>query len=97
MRYGQYPKNHPPGTQWRTLVNRLPYNRGENVEDDSDNYPKGSTLFDELVIDRWFHLEHMGGRNYWMAIYRTDGSRLSINVRVGERGGASDISVEEDG
>lgn len=102
MRYGPLPKRHRPGTEWRTLAHRgVPSIRGNDmhgpaIADDSDNYPDGS-IFDELVIDGWFHLEQMTDRDWWMSIRREDGTDLVVNVRVGERGRARSVLVEEDG
>lgn len=93
MRYGTLPKRHPPGTEWRTLVYADGFN--ERIEQDSDDF--ADSVFDELVIDGWFHLEQMTDRKWWMAVYREDGTRVCINVHVGERGLARHVLIEEDG
>ena len=98
MRYGTLPKRHMPGTEWRTLAwkdadDGTPH--AVQIEDDSDNH--GGSVFDELVIDGWFHLEQMTDSAYWIGITREDGSRLTLWVQVGERGQAKSIQTEEDG
>lgn len=95
MKYGPHP--HQPGTQWRTQIyepdTRDPFSRP--IRDDSDNHPPG-TVFDELVIDAWFHLEQMNERDWWIGIDRGDGTQVTINVRVGDHGEARTVTVEED-
>lgn len=92
------PKRHRPGSQWRTLAWKPDPAVGKGdriqIEDSSDEHD--SSTFDEVVIDQWFHLEQMDHRNWWMAVYREDGSQVTVNVRVGERGRASHVSVHEE-
>jgi hypothetical protein len=48
--------------------------------------PDGS--LDDLVVDggiRMFHIERMDTGHWWFAVYLTDGTRLSFNLRSGRR------------
>lgn len=51
-----------PGGKWRILAEGR---GGKRVELDSKNAP---SVFDECVVDDWFHLEQMDDREWWMAI-----------------------------
>jgi hypothetical protein len=80
--------------RWRFQVDRD--STQERFEIHSD--PKRTTgwtitnsVIDELVIDQWFHLELMGGRDYWMQI-----GDVVINVRVGKDGKAESMTVENE-
>jgi hypothetical protein len=56
------------------------------------DYP---SVFDEVVIDDWFHLEQMDTHWWWMRIDAPDGSKsLTIDVRV-KNGKAIEIHYEE--
>lgn len=44
---------------------------------------------DELVIDKWFHLEAMDTRSYWMSI-----GGLTVNVEVRKDGTAKHVMWE---
>lgn len=48
-----------------------------------------ATTVDEIVIDRWFHLEQMDTGRYWMAV-----AGLHINVQVDRDGRPTDVLVE---
>lgn len=87
-----FPKNHRPGSSWRTLVHRREGERGygKPIEDDNDRHA-APTEFDELVIDDFLHVEQQDPRNYWMRV-----GPLRINVTVGERGQARVVSVTEE-
>lgn len=50
-----------------------------------------NTEIDEIVIDRWFHLEQMNTNDYWMLI-----GNLTVNVRVAPDGTAKLVTWEED-
>lgn len=58
-----------------------PYDRDETLDQPS--------VFDELVIDDWFHLEQMDDNSYWMRVGEYD-----INVWVKD-GHAALVNVEE--
>jgi hypothetical protein len=47
-----------------------------------------STVFDELVIDDWFHLEQMDDNQWWMRI-----GDAMVNVRVKD-GKAAEVLIE---
>lgn len=49
------------------------------------------SVFDELCLDDWLHLEQMSARHYWMAI-----GPLHVNVTIGKDGRAR-ISIQRDG
>jgi hypothetical protein len=73
----------PCGSRWRILAQAV---RGrKQVEACGD----GTTVFDELVVDDWFHLEQMRAREWWLAI---GDARLWITIR---RDGSARVFVGE--
>ena len=88
---GALAQRHRPGSRWRFLAWRR--NDGE-VAASSVEHP--DAVFDELVVDHWFHLEQMDRRVWWAAITREDGSRVVLWVRVGARGRARRVDVHEE-
>ncbi len=64
----------PVGSSWRVLA----HGRRKSFSVQSKDYPPGvlqhrearpeREIFDELVIDRWFHLEQMDTRLWFLAI-----------------------------
>jgi hypothetical protein len=54
----------PAGRKWRILAHNL--RKPEPIRLSSDDHP--GYVFDELVIDRWLHLEQMDTRQWWLAI-----------------------------
>lgn len=80
-----------PGSFWRFLAWGQ---NGEKIETESEDHP--DAVFDELVVDGWFHIEQMNERQWWMSINREDGSSLVVNVTVGKYGSASDVSYYEE-
>ena len=67
-----------PGSRWRIKAGGVPPDG--TVEMLSDNGP----VFDELVIDGWFHLEQMDRRAWWMQI-----GDHHVNVSIGRDGKAT--------
>jgi hypothetical protein len=53
--------------------------------------PKRAMVFDELVIDDWFHLEQMTRSDYWMRVGNYD-----LNVHIKGDGTVS-VMVEDNG
>ena len=80
-----------PGSRWRTLAHTAD---GSPIADGSDRHPP--SVFDELVIASWFHLEQMDKEVWWMAIEKADGGNVTINVTVGDDGRATTVLVEND-
>jgi len=80
-----------PGSRWRTLAHTAD---GSPIADGSDRHPP--SVFDELVIAGWFHLEQMDVDAWWMAIEKADGGNVTINVTVADGGLAADVTVETD-
>ena len=91
-----------PGSVWRVLA-QGPRSARMSLEVDMNDPPStmvgGNYLvsrtaaeFDELVVDKWFHIERMSGRVWWMAIRHEDGNELVVWVTVGKDGRASRIS-----
>src|SRR5947207_8994223 len=62
----------------------------ERREDDKRTVVEFPTVFDEVVIDDWFHLEQMGANDWWMAVSKTNGDEIVLNVRVRD-GKATDV------
>ena len=77
------PKRHKPGTEWRMLA----WSEDDTPIAASSDGTAGT--FDELVVDRWLHLEQMSTRHWWMRL-----GPLHVNVVVGERGEITSILVE---
>lgn len=69
----------PPGSRWRILA----HERGRPVE------LADRGVFDELVIDDWFHLEQMDTRAWWMEV-----AGLALWVRI-RRNGTAEITFTE--
>lgn len=65
----------PPGTHWRVLAQD---STGRRFEGSSKEHP---ITFDELVIDRFLHLEFMDKYRVWMAL-----GPLHINVALKPNG-----------
>lgn len=69
--------NFPLGYNWRfNAPSERPKSAFKDIQGD------GKSFFDELVVDNWFHIEHMGDCTYWMRI----GDALNIHVTVAEDG-----------
>ena len=56
----------PCGSVWRTLASK--WIRGPMYGDRVEAKSDGDSVFDELVIDDWFHLEQMDVRTWWIGI-----------------------------
>jgi hypothetical protein len=86
------PKKHRPGTSWRTLAHHEADDgmRHTTIETASSDHPD-RTVFDELVIDRWLHLEQMDVDTWWMRL-----GPLDISVQVGRNGEALYVGIEDD-
>ena len=72
-----------PGSKWRFKV-------GDAVERliaEDIHIAGDGPVFDELAVDKWFHLEQMDEDLWWMSI----GSHV-LWVRVGDDGEAIDVS-----
>ena len=67
-----------PGARWRLLARR----------EQSDLAIEDNGIFDELVLDGWFHLERIQERLWWM---RVGDARLLVTID--EDGGAK-LTVE---
>lgn len=52
-----------PGAQWRILAHNE--DEGINVDMSSAEFP---SVFDELVIDGWLHLEQMEDQAWWLRL-----------------------------
>jgi hypothetical protein len=69
-----------PGALWRILA-----------KDDSREISlENEGIFDELVIDDWFHLEQMDERRWWI---RVGDARIDVVV---DENGRVKVSVERD-
>ena len=67
-----------PGARWRLLAHR---SQGELAIEDNG-------IFDELVLDDWFHLERMQDRLWWM---RVGDARILVTI---EEDGGAKFTVE---
>lgn len=72
-----------PESKWRLQVN-TPEGIQTTLHLNSSQHP--NSVFDELVIDDWFHLEQMDEKDYWMRL-----GQLTIRIHLGEAG--PDVSV----
>jgi hypothetical protein len=78
-----------PGSHWRTLSwTDKPGDEPEAIEHSSADEP---SIFDELVIDDWFHLEQMTRRRWWMRI-----GDLVVWVKVAKDGRVHVVSYDDD-
>lgn len=76
-----------PGRVWRFLAHRLRPGKGADgrVALASGDFVGASpVVFDELVIDRWFHIEQMSSRSWWFRIGDGPG-RIDFNVTIDPR------------
>lgn len=64
------------GSNWRILA----WNGNERVELSSKEQPG---VFDELVIDDWFHLEQMDYNVWWIGIYQKGQRHTLLIIREG--------------
>lgn len=59
-----------PGTRWRFLAHRAPTRRGgmygEPIDVRSDD--ADPSVFDEIVVDRWLHVEGMTATQWWLNV-----------------------------
>lgn len=79
-----------PGERWRFLA----WGGSDRIAHSSEDDP---SIFDELIVDNWFHIEQMDDAHWWMAISRSDGTQLVIDVTVDpETGTAASVSAWED-
>lgn len=94
---GTTKKYGKPGYQWRILAHRDEHSRVTLANDGR---------FDELVLDRWLHIEQMSERAWWMRIgdayvwveVSQSGNARSVWIRRGEygpvKGGPTTTSME---
>lgn len=80
-----------PGSKWRTLAHVQA--TGMPIEDKSTEHQP--SVFDEVVVDDWLHLEQLSARVWWMRLgdayiivrVGKDG-KAEVNIRRGEYGEA---------
>ena len=80
-------KSPTPGSRWRILT----HGRGAAFLNLTSG--EAPSVFDELVIDDWFHLEQMDGRRWWMAVSDGQGGRHVLRIRI-DRNGKAHITHE---
>lgn len=73
-------KRYVPGSKWRVLA------QGPVAPMQAENLG----VFDELVVDRWFHLEQMERDVWWMQV-----GDLCLDVTVGPDGRAIIVTEVE--
>lgn len=91
-----------PGARWRVLAHRWnpesrmygnSFEAGSlivgNADPQRDAVPTPDMEIDEVVIDRWFHLEQMNGRDWWLNV-----GGVILNVRVDREGRPTAVLVE---
>lgn len=74
-----------PGKQWRILAHDLDPAQPTTVDVQGD----GKTVFDELVIDKFFHLEQMDDSFWWMRV-----GEATFHILVDAQGKAAVRLVE---
>jgi hypothetical protein len=77
-----------PGSHWRVLAHARGGN-GKKFEMEDQG------VFDELVIDRWFHIEQMDNRVWWMRVGNSEVGDWVLWVTIGKDGRAK-VMVEQD-
>jgi hypothetical protein len=78
MKNGESKSANGTGTRWRVLSGD-----GENVFEVEN---KGA--LDEVVLDDWFHLEHMDGPQWWL---RVGDARIWVSI---DEAGRVQVDVE---
>jgi len=83
-----------PGTRWRLLANAAPTGRGGMYGQPTrlasdDNQP---TVFDELVVDQWLHIEQMTGSVWWVNI-----GGVTLHVKADRDGRPTRVGVHMPG
>jgi hypothetical protein len=89
------------GSEFRMLAN------GQRGKDLSVREAGGKYLFDELVVDKWFHIERMDHNAWWMRVGEIDmwiqidrkTQKVRVNTYEGAittRGFLADENPEED-
>ena len=73
-----------PGARWRTLAHTLV--GGRAIEDSWEQHD--DSVFDELVVDRWLHVEQMTDTTWWMNV-----AGVTVWVHVTRDGRAKSVSV----
>lgn len=74
----------PPGTHWKVLAQDESGGRFRASSEDYD------FVFDEVVLDRWLHLEQMDRGHYWMQL-----GPLHLNVSL-KANGDVDIRISRE-
>lgn len=74
----------PPGTHWKVLAQD---ESGGRFRASSEEY---DFVYDELVVDRWLHLEQTNTNHYWMQV-----GPLHINVTL-KPNGDTDIWISRE-
>lgn len=74
-------RRKPIGSVWRIAA-------GDNHEVTLES--NGAHIFDELVIDNWFHLEQMDRDHWWM---RVGDHMINVHVKPGK---PPEVIIEED-
>jgi hypothetical protein len=90
-----------PGARWRLLAHTATgtksYSKSHHVQSDkvkvhdsehSDTTVLPRTVFDELVVDRWLHIEQMDTGSWWMNI-----AGVVMWVHVDRDGHPTDVTV----
>lgn len=88
------PRQPPPGARWRILANGNAEQislRSRDYEANTGGHPE-RTIFDELVVDHWLHLEQMDRNAWWLMV-----GEMRIWITVGRDGKAKRITIEEYG
>lgn len=66
-------RRRTPGMRWRFLAHEAPSKRtngmyGRKVEYDSETHGVRPSVFDEIVVDRWLHVEQQDTVRWWANI-----------------------------
>ena len=76
---------------WRVQADELKGAKGYGARHNYDSDQEPNTEIDEIVIGRWFHLEAMDTRLYWMDI-----GGLVVNVELNPDGTPKRVIWEEE-
>jgi len=74
---GEPKYTYPAGYEWRF---NAPSDREKSAFRDVRG--DGKSFFDELVVDNWLHIEHMGDSTWWMRI----GDALNMHITITPEG-----------
>lgn len=82
-----------PGTRWRFLAHRVPIRGGMyGPPIDIRSSDIDASVFDEVVVDRWLHVEQQNASQWWLNI-----AGVTVHVDVDRDGRPTRLTVHGPG